>query len=67
MLRKKSGIFLRRMVFHKVSANNQTAVFVVCADTKCFVNDLLGKLGVRHKRKLFAFFLYRSIEARKVK
>ena len=29
--------------------------------------DLMGRMGVRHKRKLFAFFLYRSIEARKVK
>ena len=67
VLRKKSGIFLRRMVFHKVSANNQTAVFVVCTDTKRFVNDLLGKLGVRHKRKLSTIFLCRGIEVRKIK
>lgn len=55
------------MVFHKVSADNQTAVFVVCANTKRFVNNLLRKLGVRHKRKLSAFFPCRGIEVRKIK
>ena len=67
MLRKKRGIFLRRMVFHKVSTNNQAAVSFIGTDAKSLVNDLLRKLRARHKRKLSAFFPSRSLEVRKIK
>ena len=67
MLRKKRGIFLRRMVFHKVSTNNQAAVSFIGTNAKSLVNDLLRKLRARHKRKLSAFFPSRSLEVRKIK
>lgn len=42
VLRKESGIFLRRMVFHKIRTDNQAAVAVIGTNAKGFVNHLLG-------------------------
>ena len=39
---KETGVFLQRLVFHKVGADDQTAVAVIGPDAQRLVNDLLG-------------------------
>ena len=39
---EETGVFLQRLVFHKVGADDQAAVAVICSDAQRLVDDLLG-------------------------
>ena len=67
VLCKECGVFFRRMVFHKIRADDKTAVAVIGTDAKCFINDLLRKLRTRHKGKLLIWFLRSTVEISKIK
>ena len=62
-LLQESGIVFQRLVLHKESTDDETAVSVIETDTKGFINDLLGKLRLREEGLLFALLLRRKITA----
>ena len=62
-LLQKSSIVFQRFVLHEVCADNQAAVSVIEANAQGFINDLMGKLGLREEGLLFAFLLWRKITA----
>ena len=63
VLLQKSGIVFQRLVLHKVSTDDKTAVSVIETNAQGFVNDLLGKLWLREEGLLFALLLRRKITA----
>ena len=52
LLLQKGCVIFQRLIFHEVSTDDKTAVPVIEADAKCFVNDLLGQLRLGEESEL---------------
>ena len=49
---QKCRIIFQRLIFHKVSTDDKTAVPVIESNTQCFINDLLGQFRLGEESEL---------------